>query len=524
MVASVKFPEREVIFKRKGRDITLHVNEKGHTIPLVSRDSFDKAMKSSIFAYMILVKDAPNSTDVSPNGSLKVDYDSHSFLNEHAELFIYDIPSELPLKRGDDDHKIDLIPGSSPPNKPPYLVSQAQQEEIMSQVNELVQKGIVRLSSSPFCSLVILVHKKDGTYRIAMSIYALERRMHNSSNPSLKDNPTLSATYITEVVGGCEVQHRNLSYGDTKIHFVECGNVDGELVILVHGFPNFWLVWKNQFKALAEAGYHVIAPDLRGYNSSSRPSGVKNYGLDCVTRDLLYLVDCCSNDQAVSMVGHDWGGCAVWAVAELFPNRLKKIVTVNSPHFDSLRNLWQRSIRQRLRSWYFVFFQLPGIPEAFLRFNRFWALRKSLRTSSLKSQCEEDIERYVEAYSSPGALTGMINYYRAAHAGYWEKSGRTCVSIPVKVIWGVLDRYLDCQLAKPPKDLVQDVTVVLLPEVHSLNFDFLCVFRLFECDYFTREQWWHVQVPVLLIKRTRQRKQPAFCSAFDTLGAVLSSE
>ncbi|MCO5606457.1 hypothetical protein L7F22_060645 [Adiantum nelumboides] len=143
MAASLTFPERKVTFKHKGRDITLHINEKGHTIPLVSHDSFDKAMKSSISAYMIFVKDLSNSNDVSPNGSLKVDNDLHSFLNEHAELFIDDIPTELPPKRGDDDHRIALILGSSPPNKPPYRVSQAQQEEIMSQVNELVQQGMV---------------------------------------------------------------------------------------------------------------------------------------------------------------------------------------------------------------------------------------------------------------------------------------------------------------------------------------------------------------------------------------------
>ncbi|MCO5546950.1 hypothetical protein L7F22_000389 [Adiantum nelumboides] len=138
MAASLTFPERKITFKHKGSDITLHVNEKGHTIPLVSHDSFDKAIKSSISAYMIFVKDPLSSNDVSSNGSLKVDNDLHSFLNEHAELFIDDIPSELPPKRGDDDHRIDLIPGSSPPNKPPYRVSHAQQEEIMSQVNELV--------------------------------------------------------------------------------------------------------------------------------------------------------------------------------------------------------------------------------------------------------------------------------------------------------------------------------------------------------------------------------------------------
>ncbi|MCO5551313.1 hypothetical protein L7F22_004813 [Adiantum nelumboides] len=119
MATSLNFPDREVTFKHKGRDITLHVNEKGHIISLVSYDSFDKAMKSSISVYMIFVKDASNSTDVSPNGSLKVDNDLYSFLNERAELFFDDIPDELPPKRGDDDHRIDLIPGSSP-NKPLY--------------------------------------------------------------------------------------------------------------------------------------------------------------------------------------------------------------------------------------------------------------------------------------------------------------------------------------------------------------------------------------------------------------------
>ncbi|MCO5615037.1 hypothetical protein L7F22_069325 [Adiantum nelumboides] len=120
-------------------------------------------------------QDPLNSNDVSPNGSLKVDNDLHSFLNEHAELFIADIPSELPPKRGDDDHRIDLIPRSSPLNKPPYRVSQAQQDEIMSQVNELVQKDMVRPSLSPFCSLVLLVHKKDGTYRMCVDYRALNK-------------------------------------------------------------------------------------------------------------------------------------------------------------------------------------------------------------------------------------------------------------------------------------------------------------------------------------------------------------
>lgn len=288
--------------------------------------------------------------------------------------------------------------------------------------------------------------------------------MSLDSKSLLADGSMTGETYKKEIIGGCEVHHKNLMYGNTTIHFVECGNMNGQLVVLVHGFPNFWFLWKNQFQALAEAGFRIVAPDLRGYNTSSKPNGVEDYGQDHVLQDLLHLIDCCSKGQAAIMVGHDWGGVAVWAFAEIYPNRLKKIVIVNSPHFHSFRNLYQHSIQQRLRSWYFVFFQLPRLPEAFLRFNRFWALRRSLKASSQKCPSEEDIDRYVEAYSSSESLTGMVNYYRAVHAGHWSKSGRSRIMLPVKVIWGELDRYLDTKLANPPKNLVPDATVLLLPQ------------------------------------------------------------
>ncbi|KAH7425604.1 hypothetical protein KP509_11G062300 [Ceratopteris richardii] len=147
----------------------------------------------------------------------------------------------------------------------------------------------------------------------------------------------------------------------------------------------------------------------------------------------------------------------------MFPNRVKKIIIVNSPHFHSFRNLYQSSVQQRLRSWYFVFFQLPWIPEAFLRFNRFWALRRMLY--AFKSHSEDDVNRYVEAFASPGALTGMINYYRALHAGYWPKVGCSHIQKPVEVIWGAKDPYLDSRLAHPPEHLVPNATVLLFPQL-----------------------------------------------------------
>ncbi|MCO5548880.1 hypothetical protein L7F22_002342 [Adiantum nelumboides] len=126
---------------------------------------------------MIFIKDSLNGVDetqVNENG-MHVDLELSNILNQFQDVFIDDIPGELPPKRGDDDHMIELIPGSSPPNKPPYRVSQAQQEEIMRQVNELVEKGMVRSSSSPFCSPVLLVQKKDDTYRMCVDYRALNR-------------------------------------------------------------------------------------------------------------------------------------------------------------------------------------------------------------------------------------------------------------------------------------------------------------------------------------------------------------
>ncbi|MCO5595276.1 hypothetical protein L7F22_049317 [Adiantum nelumboides] len=126
---------------------------------------------------MIFVKDSlsdVNKTQVNENG-MHEDLELSKFLNQFQYVFIHDIPGELPPKRGNDDHAIELLPGRSPPNKPPYRVSQAQQEKIMRQVNELVEKGMVRPSSSPFCSPILLVHKKDGTYRMCVDYRALNR-------------------------------------------------------------------------------------------------------------------------------------------------------------------------------------------------------------------------------------------------------------------------------------------------------------------------------------------------------------
>ena len=168
MRAKLSLPNRVISFKYDDKEVSLKVDEKGHTIPIVSQVSLHKSMKSAAFAYMVFVKDKSESaTSFSNNNNLsQEEIEQKVFLDEFFDCFTNSIPGALPPSRGEDDHKIDLIPGTTPPNKPPYRVSLAQQEEIMAQVNELVEKGMVQPSSSPFCSPVLLVQKKDGSYRM----------------------------------------------------------------------------------------------------------------------------------------------------------------------------------------------------------------------------------------------------------------------------------------------------------------------------------------------------------------------
>ncbi|MCO5558817.1 hypothetical protein L7F22_012405 [Adiantum nelumboides] len=196
----------------------INAHESGSTIPLVNDQAFDKSIKSSIFAYMIFVEyslNGVNETQVNENG-MQVDLELSNFLNQFQDVFIDDIAGESPPKQGDDDHMIELIPGRSPPNKPPYRVSQAQQEEITRQMNKLVEKGMVRPSSSPFCSPALLVQKKDDTYRMCVDYRALNRITikNRFPMPQAKDlfDKLQGSTYFSRI---------DLKSGDHQIQIVD---------------------------------------------------------------------------------------------------------------------------------------------------------------------------------------------------------------------------------------------------------------------------------------------------------------
>ena len=172
MAAKLEFPSRIISFNHRNRDISIVTEDRGNTIPLVSHASLQKSIKKSLFAYLIFVNDPVSSKESCANMDLQ---DQMNFLKGYKDCFSTELPDELPPMRGDDDHRIDLIPGSSPPNRAPYRVSYAQQEEILTQVNELLEKGMIRPSSSPFLLTCVISAKKDGSYRMCIDYRALNK-------------------------------------------------------------------------------------------------------------------------------------------------------------------------------------------------------------------------------------------------------------------------------------------------------------------------------------------------------------
>src|SRR4029453_11928318 len=151
--------------------------------------------------------------------------------------------------------------------------------------------------------------------------------------------------------------------GEVGLHYVEAG--EGPLVVLLHGFPEFWFSWRLQIAPLAAAGFRVVAPDLRGYNLSSRPAGVEAYGADRLAADIRGLIRELGSESAL-LVGHDWGGTVAWATAMNHPEVVDRLATLNAAHPRRLQQ-GLRNPRQLLRSSYFFSFQLPGLPERRVR-------------------------------------------------------------------------------------------------------------------------------------------------------------
>lgn len=239
-----------------------------------------------------------------------------------------------------------------------------------------------------------------------------------------------------------EIHHDYAQVGDVRLHYVECGKGNDQLVILLHGFPECWYSWRHQLPVLGER-YHVVAPDMRGYNLSDKPAGKNNYVIDLLVKDVLNLIRHFDKEQA-AIVSHDWGAGVAWAVAKRHPEAVAKLVAMQVPPPGCWRANF--TIKQFLRSWYMFFFQLPKLPEWWASANDFARIDKMYRETTVRADAfsAEDIAVYKEALRQTGALTATLNYYRANvfksfFRGGVETPDEGPIKVPTLFIYGEQD-------------------------------------------------------------------------------------
>jgi epoxide hydrolase 4 len=274
-----------------------------------------------------------------------------------------------------------------------------------------------------------------------------------------------------DMEGPAEWTHGEAVIDGVRLHYVEAG--EGPLVVLLHGFPEFWYSWRHQIPALAGAGFRVIAPDMRGYNLSDKPEGTDAYRVELLVDDVAGLVRHTGAERA-TIVGHDWGGLAAWYAAILRPEVVERLGVINAPHPAAYRRELTRST-QALRSLYAGFFQLPVLPETAVSAGDFKLVEHVLRSEPGREGAfsDEDIRLYKEALAQPGALTAAINYYRAAardQSNLFSLAERR-IDAPTLLIWGEKDPYLVSSLAEDLEEWVPRIRLERLPASHWVPVD-----------------------------------------------------
>jgi pimeloyl-ACP methyl ester carboxylesterase len=235
------------------------------------------------------------------------------------------------------------------------------------------------------------------------------------------------------------------------LNIVLAGPATGKPLVFLHGFPEFWFGWRRQIDHFVSCGYRVIIPDQRGYNLSDKPEGIANYSIDLLARDVVGVLDTVASSKAF-VVGHDWGAAVTWYLAARYSDRVSRAAMLSVPHPRVLvKNLIINPAQLR-RNWYMFFFQLPWLPEFIVR-RRDWALLvRALRNTSPPGVfSDSDLEQYKESWARKGALTAMLNWYRAAllrpsKLALDPKASR--VKVPALLIWGTNDQFVSETMAR----------------------------------------------------------------------------
>ncbi|MFT3925235.1 MAG: alpha/beta fold hydrolase [Myxococcales bacterium] len=238
-----------------------------------------------------------------------------------------------------------------------------------------------------------------------------------------------------------------------------------KLALLLHGFPETAHCWRYQIPLLERLGYRVWAPNMRGYGRSDKPRGRAAYRMDHLEQDVTDLIDA-SGARSVLLMGHDWGGGVAWSYASYGERPIERLAIMNSPH----PAIFQRELMrgpQLLRSWYMLLFQLPWLPERMLRANDYAALVRGTRGWAINKQnfSDRDMDVLREGLSQPGALTAMLNYYRAmpSTVPLMLRRGARKIRVPTLLLWAELDRALGKELTAGTERFVDKLRLEFVP-------------------------------------------------------------
>jgi epoxide hydrolase 4 len=259
----------------------------------------------------------------------------------------------------------------------------------------------------------------------------------------------------------CDIRFSRMPANGIHLHVAEAGPSDGPLLILLHGFPEFWYSWRHQIGPLAQHGFHVVVPDQRGYNLSDKPKGAGSYDIDQLAADVIGIADHLGH-KTFDIAGHDWGAAVGWWLAGQSAGRVRRLVALNAPH----PAVWMEAIHnnpaQRRKSWYVRFFQMPFLPEFLIGLDRSRALAKGFHDARPGAFTEADLEEYRTAWSRPGVLTATIDYYRAMLKKPLLAAAQYRIDVPTLVIWGKRDAYALPELAEESMRLCTDGRIVYL--------------------------------------------------------------